>query len=64
MSLQQGGGRLIRTHDDRGVIAILDSRIHHKPWGRQILACLPAGAPVTDSIEAVAAFFSSRGAAA
>ena len=27
MSLQQGGGRLIRTHDDRGVIAILDSRI-------------------------------------
>jgi ATP-dependent DNA helicase DinG len=64
MSLQQGGGRLIRTHDDRGVIAILDSRISRKPWGRAVLACLPDGAPVTMSLGDVRAFFSENDEAA
>ena len=64
MSLQQGGGRLIRTHDDRGVIAILDSRISRKPWGRAVLACLPDGAPVTTSLGDVHAFFSENDEAA
>ncbi len=60
MSLQQGGGRLIRTHDDRGVIAILDSRISRKPWGHAVLACLPDGAPVATSLDDVRAFFSEN----
>jgi ATP-dependent DNA helicase DinG len=59
MSLQQGGGRLIRTHTDRGVIAILDSRIHRKPWGRAVLACLPDGTSVTTALADVRAFFSA-----
>ena len=64
MSLQQGGGRLIRTHDDRGVIAILDSRICRKPWGHAVLACLPDGAPVATSLGDVRAFFSENDEAA
>jgi Rad3-related DNA helicase len=31
MDLKQGGGRLIRTEDDRGVVALLDLRAHSKP---------------------------------
>jgi len=38
--LKQGVGRLIRTETDRGVIAILDSRINIKRYGRQIVASL------------------------
>ena len=35
--LRQGVGRLIRSQKDRGMIAILDSRIHHKPYGKGVL---------------------------
>jgi ATP-dependent DNA helicase DinG len=38
---RQGVGRLIRRHDDRGLITILDARLLHKAYGRQFLACLP-----------------------
>lgn len=38
---RQGVGRLIRRQDDRGLITILDSRLLHKTYGRQFLACLP-----------------------
>ena len=38
---RQGIGRLIRRHDDRGLITVLDSRMLHKSYGRQFLACLP-----------------------
>ncbi|TAG32371.1 MAG: ATP-dependent DNA helicase, partial [Verrucomicrobia bacterium] len=40
-TFRQGIGRLIRSHRDRGVITILDSRILQKAYGRQFLACLP-----------------------
>jgi Rad3-related DNA helicase len=39
--LKQGTGRLIRTETDRGVIALLDSRLLTRRYGRQILASLP-----------------------
>jgi ATP-dependent DNA helicase DinG len=39
--LKQGVGRLIRTETDRGVIAILDSRINTKRYGQQSVASLP-----------------------
>jgi ATP-dependent DNA helicase DinG len=59
MALQQGSGRLIRTHADRGVIAVLDSRLYGKSWGRRMLACFPEGAPVTAAVEDVGTFFST-----
>jgi ATP-dependent DNA helicase DinG len=39
--LKQGFGRLIRTKTDRGVVAILDSRIHTKYYGKEFLRYLP-----------------------
>lgn len=39
--LKQGFGRLIRTRTDRGVVAILDSRIHKRYYGREFLRYLP-----------------------
>ncbi|MCE5198448.1 MAG: helicase C-terminal domain-containing protein [Armatimonadota bacterium] len=39
--LKQGFGRLIRTKSDHGVVAILDSRIHKKFYGKEFLRYLP-----------------------
>lgn len=39
--LKQGVGRLIRTQRDRGIVAILDSRLTKKQYGSAILSCLP-----------------------
>ncbi len=55
--LKQGFGRLIRNKDDRGVVAILDSRLVKKYYGREFLRYLPPS-PITHSIEDVEAFFS------
>jgi ATP-dependent DNA helicase DinG len=55
ITLKQGLGRLIRTKQDRGVLAILDSRLRHKPYGRLFLASLPP-CPVTHDLREVAAF--------
>ena len=41
MLLAQGAGRLIRTTDDRGVVAILDSRLYKRRYGRVLLRTLP-----------------------
>ncbi|MFM9015534.1 MAG: ATP-dependent DNA helicase, partial [Candidatus Nanopelagicus sp.] len=40
--LAQGTGRLIRSLDDRGVVAILDSRIVNKRYGATLLNSMPA----------------------
>ncbi|HEU5439884.1 MAG TPA: ATP-dependent DNA helicase [Ktedonobacterales bacterium] len=56
LRLKQGIGRLLRTHDDRGVMAILDKRLHTKGYGRQVLAALPP-ARRTSEIADVRAFF-------
>jgi ATP-dependent DNA helicase DinG len=39
--LAQGTGRLIRSIDDRGVVAILDSRIVNKRYGSVLLNSMP-----------------------
>ena len=39
--LAQGVGRLIRSTDDRGVVAILDSRLSTKSYGKTLRASLP-----------------------
>ncbi|HEX9067696.1 MAG TPA: ATP-dependent DNA helicase, partial [Ktedonobacterales bacterium] len=54
--LKQGLGRLLRTHADRGVLAILDKRLVTKSYGRQVLAALPPARRTTDLAE-VQAFF-------
>jgi len=41
LRFKQGVGRLIRTRSDKGQIAILDSRILNKSYGRAFLAALP-----------------------
>ncbi|HEY9773591.1 MAG TPA: helicase C-terminal domain-containing protein [Planktothrix sp.] len=41
MRLKQGVGRLIRTHTDKGMVAILDCRMSTKAYGKRILECLP-----------------------
>ncbi|MEY3094056.1 MAG: hypothetical protein RLZZ317_559 [Actinomycetota bacterium] len=55
--LAQGTGRLIRSIDDRGVVAILDSRIVNKRYGSILLNSMPPlwrtsdGAVVKDSLK-------------
>ncbi len=55
-ALRQGTGRLIRTMDDRGVIALLDSRLYAKRYGPEIAQNLPA-APIRDDLAEVRWFF-------
>ncbi|MEL7473764.1 MAG: helicase C-terminal domain-containing protein [Planctomycetota bacterium] len=40
---KQGFGRLIRSGDDRGRVAVLDPRVVTKSYGRAFLAALPEG---------------------
>lgn len=39
--LAQGVGRLIRSTVDRGIVAVLDTRLLSKPYGKSMLASLP-----------------------
>jgi DNA polymerase-3 subunit epsilon/ATP-dependent DNA helicase DinG len=41
LRLRQGAGRLIRSAGDRGVLVILDSRVHRRAYGSRLLAALP-----------------------
>ena len=41
LSLKQGLGRLIRSRSDRGVVAVLDSRLSTMAYGKRFLASLP-----------------------
>jgi Rad3-related DNA helicases len=61
--LKQGFGRLLRTVDDRGVVAILDARLWTKSYGREFLADLPP-CPRTDRFEDVTHFFAADALAA
>ena len=56
LRLKQGIGRLLRTRDDRGVMAVLDKRLHTKGYGRQVLDALPPARRASD-IAQVRAFF-------
>ncbi|MDQ6950169.1 MAG: ATP-dependent DNA helicase [Mariprofundales bacterium] len=57
--LRQGVGRLIRSEQDRGVMAILDSRLRQKFYGREVLRNLPP-APLCDDLAEVRWFFESE----
>jgi ATP-dependent DNA helicase DinG len=41
LALRQGFGRLVRTREDRGLVAVLDRRLVTKGYGRAFLATLP-----------------------
>ena len=56
IKLKQGYGRLIRSKDDRGVVAILDSRLVTKNYGHQFLKGLPPSKRTFNAAD-VAAFF-------
>jgi ATP-dependent DNA helicase DinG len=61
LSLKQGFGRLVRTREDRGLVAVLDRRIVTRGYGRAFLATLPA-APLLRSVEEARRWW-ERGAA-
>jgi ATP-dependent DNA helicase DinG len=56
ISLKQGIGRLIRSKTDKGVIAILDSRLRTKSYGRDFLNSLPKARIVSDPNEIASIF--------
>jgi ATP-dependent DNA helicase DinG len=41
ISLKQGLGRLMRKKSDRGVLAVLDSRIYKRAYGQAFIKSLP-----------------------
>lgn len=53
--LAQGAGRLIRSVEDRGVVAVLDSRLATKAYGRTLIASLPP-MPGTTDLDQIEAF--------
>jgi len=55
LALKQGFGRLIRSQNDRGVLAILDHRMVRKSYGRVFFESLP-GYRQTSDLEEVRAF--------
>lgn len=58
LRLKQGLGRLLRSHDDRGVMAILDTRLYTKSYGKQIVQALPP-ARRTANLDSVIQFFNA-----
>jgi len=62
ITLKQGFGRLIRTRDDRGIVAILDRRIRTRGYGKTLLESLPP-ARRTDDLATVASFWAEITAA-
>lgn len=59
LSLDQAVGRLIRTKDDFGVVAILDSRLTSQYYGREIANALP-GFRRTSDMNDIRRFFSNE----
>ena len=43
LQFKQGFGRLIRTTEDKGVVAILDNRIYTKSYGSRFINSIPEG---------------------
>jgi ATP-dependent DNA helicase DinG len=51
LALKQGFGRLIRTRTDRGIVAVLDTRLLAKGYGKYILGSLPRLSVFTDTAQ-------------
>ncbi len=59
LALKQGFGRLIRSKTDRGVLALLDSRIQRMAYGKIFLESLP-GYATTQELRDVARFLEKK----
>jgi ATP-dependent DNA helicase DinG len=59
LTLKQGLGRLLRHRQDRGVLAVLDSRLRTMAYGRRFLSSLPP-APITSDLRDIARFFAAE----
>jgi ATP-dependent DNA helicase DinG len=57
LALKQGFGRLIRSHRDVGIVALLDGRILRRSYGGTLLASLPPECPRSETLSEVAAFW-------
>jgi ATP-dependent DNA helicase DinG len=60
IALKQGFGRLIRTKEDAGIVALLDRRAARRGYGRALLESLPPAQRVK-SLDAVREFWQSLG---
>ncbi|WP_193071934.1 ATP-dependent DNA helicase [Brevibacterium sp. FME37] len=49
LRLAQGAGRLIRSTSDRGIVAVLDSRLRSARYGGYLVNSMPSMWPTTDS---------------
>ena len=54
VSLKQGGGRLIRSESDRGLLVVCDPRMRQMGYGQRLRAALPPMALCADEPEALA----------
>ncbi|MEQ1569746.1 MAG: ATP-dependent DNA helicase, partial [Myxococcota bacterium] len=65
LKLRQGYGRLIRSRADRGVVVLLDRRVHEKTYGAVVLRSLPPARRVTGPwaqvLDALRAAFTAPG---
>jgi ATP-dependent DNA helicase DinG len=59
LSLKQGLGRLIRSSTDRGLLSVLDQRLHASRYGRFFLESLPT-IPLTHDLGEVRRFFTGE----
>ncbi|HXN40663.1 MAG TPA: helicase C-terminal domain-containing protein, partial [Myxococcaceae bacterium] len=48
IALRQGFGRLIRTRQDRGIVALLDRRVTNRRYGQFFLRSLPPAIRISD----------------
>ena len=48
LRLKQGLGRLIRSETDKGIMLVLDNRLIHTSYGKQIIRSLPSGLPIEE----------------
>ncbi|MCY3883257.1 MAG: exonuclease domain-containing protein [Chloroflexi bacterium] len=55
LRFRQGFGRLIRDREDRGVVAVLDSRIRTRRYGSEFVGALPECTRLSGSVEEIAA---------
>jgi ATP-dependent DNA helicase DinG len=55
LTLKQGVGRLLRTGQDRGLLALMDNRLITKGYGKKIIRALPPS-PLTHDFDEVLAF--------
>lgn len=60
ITLKQFAGRLIRTHRDRGVMALLDGRVRTARYGSEIIKNLP-DATITSDPDMVKAMYAKMG---